>query len=91
MGKYKKYRRVVYSQAELALFEMTATLKRIQDEAVASAILKLDLMGLTPEKDMIECPPPVNYRIHPLRWRAMVRSAFRNGIEYIRVWEVEDK
>ena len=75
-----KYRRVRYTQAELELFELTATIKRIQDAHVASAILKFYLMGLTPEEDMVECPPPRDYYIHPLRWRAMVRNAFRNGM-----------
>ena len=50
--------------------------RRLQIEAVSSAILKLQMLGLTPENGMVECPPVHN--IDPLRWRAMIRHFFYN-------------
>ena len=46
--------------------------RREQIDAVSSATIKLEMMGLTPENGMVECPPPSN--IDPLRWRAMIRN-----------------
>jgi hypothetical protein len=50
--------------------------RRTQLEAVTSAVLKLQMLDLTPENGMVQCPPPAN--IDPLRWRAMVRHYFYN-------------
>ncbi len=48
---------------------------RWQMDMVASAVLKLDMMGLTPENGMVECPPPKG--INPFRWKAMVVHAYK--------------
>ena len=47
-------------------------------DAIAAAVLKIQMMGLTFPACMVECPPPKD--IHPLRWRAMIQSALQNGI-----------
>lgn len=52
-------------------------LKQAQKDAVAAAMLKLDMMGLTVENGMVECPPPEG--THPSRWKAMLKSVERNG------------
>ncbi len=54
------------------------TNKRIQKEAVASAVMKLQMLGLTIDNGMVECPPPD--KVHPFRWRAMIASAMNNGM-----------
>lgn len=61
---------MLYSRAHLG--------RRNQLNAVASAVLKLDMLGLTLENGMIECPPPSD--IHPFRWKAMLNHAIVNGI-----------
>lgn len=48
------------------------------NEHVSAAILKLQMLGLTPENGMVELPVPEG--IHPMRWKAVVKSAFRQGI-----------
>lgn len=48
--------------------------RRYQNERVAQAVLKLQLMGLTPDTGMVECIPPSD--INPLRWRGMIKLAW---------------
>jgi len=50
--------------------------RRHQLEAVYSALLKLEMMGLTLENGMVECNPPED--INPLRWKAMLVFAVNN-------------
>lgn len=45
--------------------------------AALSAALKLDMMGLTPENGMVECPAPEG--VDSARWKAMVTNIFKNG------------
>ena len=49
--------------------------RREQLDAVGASVLKLQMMGLTPENGMVECPPPRG--INPFRWKAMVIHAFK--------------
>ncbi len=49
--------------------------RKLQIEAVSSAIIKLQIMGLTPENGMVECPCPEG--IHPSRWTAMIKQGFK--------------
>lgn len=50
--------------------------RKAQIEAVYSALLKLDMMGLTLPSGMVECPPPQD--IDPFRWKAMLNHAINN-------------
>lgn len=50
--------------------------RRDQIEAVSSACLKLEMMGLQIPAGLIECPPPAN--IDPLRWKAMILTFIIN-------------
>jgi len=50
--------------------------KREQLNAVYHALLKLQMMGLTIQSGMVQCPPPAN--IHPSRWKAMLVFAVAN-------------
>lgn len=45
---------------------------------VSAALLKIQMMGLTFPECMVECEAPEG--IHPLRWRAIIKSALQNGI-----------
>lgn len=59
---------------ERALLAQRAYKNRIaQLQAVESALLKLELMGLTIQ----ECNPPVD--IYPPRWKAMLTFYINNG------------
>lgn len=52
--------------------------RRNIQQAVSAALLKIQMKGLTFPDCMVECPVPDG--IHPLRWRAMIKSALQNGI-----------
>ena len=54
--------------------------KRIEEQNnhLASALLKLDMMQLTPENGMSEIPPPEG--VNPARGKAMVTQAYNQGI-----------
>jgi hypothetical protein len=52
--------------------------RREQEDSVSSALLKIEMMGLTFPECMVQCPVPDG--IHPLRWRAMIQHALKNGI-----------
>lgn len=60
---------------ELALFAYKNRIAQLQ--AVESALLKLELMGLTIQNGMIGCNPPVDI-YHP-RWKAMLTFYINNG------------
>lgn len=52
--------------------------RRVQVDAVASAVLTIEMMGLTLETGMVQCPPPHGF--HPLRWKAMIAHTLINGL-----------
>lgn len=65
---------------EQVIARMHTQLLRIreQNEHLSAALLKLQIMGLTPENGMVELEVPNG--ISPARWKAMVTHAFYNGI-----------
>lgn len=50
--------------------------RRMQIEAVSSALLKLDMMGFDVYTGLKYCEVP--HGIHPFRWKAMLLHAFNN-------------
>ena len=59
-----------------AMIYQAAMNRRDQIDRVSSAVLKLEIMGLTPYNGMIECPPPNG--VDPFRWKAMILNYFIN-------------
>jgi hypothetical protein len=49
-----------------------------QNRLLEAALLKLDIMQLTPEQGMVELAVPEG--ISPARWKAMVTHAYKQGI-----------
>ena len=67
------------TQAEY-IARMMIQYKRIEEQNnyLASALLKLQVMGLTLENGLSELPPPNG--VHPSRWKAMLTHAYNQGI-----------
>jgi hypothetical protein len=59
-----------------AMIYQAAMNRRDQLDRVSSAVLKLEMMGLTPYNGMVECPPPDG--IDPFRWKAMLIQEWNN-------------
>lgn len=67
-----------YTPEQIRLMYEAGEHRRFQIDFVGSALLKIEMMGLSLEDGIKECMPPA--RIHPFRWKAMISHCFINGI-----------